>query len=191
MFTHLTRALLGSAVDLSPAEAARIHEAILHDHLVWNRAIDSLVEERAPGIIAAMHPRERAALEKKLNVVRNLKVTVKWEWIEPEKTLTGRAPQIRARRYFGDNPTHEEQLYFPLPKTVAQLAGYKDPWIGSSPSAGLLAVFENWLRSPDPDAAACLRDVALGEAEAAQKKQNAALPSDVLAAVSIQKALGK
>ena len=69
MYTHLTRALLGNT-DLSVAEASRLHNAILRDNLVWNRALDSLIEERIPAVITAMHPLERSALEKRINLVR-------------------------------------------------------------------------------------------------------------------------
>src|SRR5437660_2280628 len=186
MFTELTHAVLGKT-DLSVAEAERIHTAILKDNLLYNRALDALVAERIPGIIASLQPRERAALDVRINVVRNLKVVVRWEWVEAYKTEHGQRPIIRAKRFYGDNTQPEEVMHFTLPETVAALASYKDPWTGTSPSVDVLALFETWLRTPDADTQRVLREQALLDAEAAQKKQGNKLTGGLAVADNIQK----
>lgn len=188
MFTELTRALLGTT-DLSVAEAIRIHNAMLKDNLLYNRAIEAVIAERIPGVIAALNPLERAALECRMNIIRNTKITIKWEWVPAFRTIRGERPVIRAKRFYGDNTKEEEVLHFPLPETVAALAGYKEPWTGSSPTPDVLALFETWLHTPDAFTQSVMRENALNEAAAAQKKQGKTT-GDLAVAINVEKASG-
>src|SRR5690242_5101922 len=121
MYNHLTKALLGP-VDLTPAENTRITTAILGDSLLYNRVMQDLIFERGPAVINEMHPLEKLAFQRRVKYVPPApQLRIVWPFVPPHATASQDRALLRARRYFGDSKTHEEQLFW-RPMNDAELA---------------------------------------------------------------------
>jgi hypothetical protein len=111
MENRLTKALgLG---DLDVPEYERITAAILSDNFLFKRVVEMLVAERGADAIASMHRLEIEAFQKRIGFIRkNPTLRVVWAWLPQYQTATNRIPMVRARRYFGESKTHEEQAFW-------------------------------------------------------------------------------
>lgn len=182
MQNRLTKALGLGDID-SVSEYERLTAAILSDNFLFKRVVELLVAERGADAIQSMHRLEIEAFQKRLNFIRkNPTLRVEWKWMPQYQTATNRVPMLRARRFFGDNKSHEEQAFWqPSAEwSVAQFSAIS--WYGSQPPQEVVAAFESWLKEPNAEWAAEMRQQQVFEAEKQQKKQ-ATLTGDLAAAV--------
>jgi hypothetical protein len=187
MYNRLTKALLGP-VDLSESECNRITQLLLTDSFLYNTVMESLIAERGPEILNTLHPLQRQQLIKKVKYVAPpARIRIEWSFIPETATLSGRNAQIRARRFYGDAKTHEEQMFW-RPMNEVELGNIREPWTNSVPPPEVISQYANWLHAPDAQTFSLLKEQALGEAEAVAKKQAQQLPGELGAAVNVQKA---
>lgn len=173
MENRLTKALgLGDIPDVSTYE--RLTEAILTDNFLFKKVVDILLAERGADAIMAMHRLEIEAFQKRIGFIRkHPTLRVEWAWLAQYQTATARIPMVRARRYFGDAKTHEEQAFWE-PSREWSVAGFSAlSWFGSRPSDDVVAAFEAWLNEPNAEWAAEMRKQAVYEAENSKRNRRA------------------
>jgi hypothetical protein len=185
---------LGLGDIASVSEYNRLTLAILDDNWLYNEVVRGLVAERGAAIISEAHPQVRDKFKQRIRYNAPIaQIRIEWSFVAPEATASGRAAILRARRYFGNAKTHEEEMYW-RPQNEQELARVSEPWTGSAPPPEALSQYQSWLHRLDPDTVSILKENALMEAEAAAKKQgatltgNAALSDPLSVAINTQKA---
>lgn len=171
MENRLTRAL-GCGDIASVAEYERLTRAILNDNFLYKKVIELLILERGPEVIANLRRLEKEAFEKRIDFVRKApQIRIEWAFLPEFKVPSGTRVMLRARRFFGDNPKHEEQLFWPVNQftTVEEFAKIEEPWTHSLVSRDAVIEFTNWKNQPNTEGA---REAQMNEAQKAQQKQN-------------------
>src|SRR5579872_7520004 len=165
MYNKLTKALLGP-VDLSDSECDRITPALLTDNFLYNTVMESLVAERGPEILSTLQHLQRQHLLQKIRYVAPTpQLRIVWDFVSEVATVSGRAAQLRARRFFGDREEPEAIKYW-QPRNDQELASIREPWARSVPPPEVLSQYSSWLHRLDPDVVRSLKESALLDAEA-------------------------
>jgi hypothetical protein len=186
MQNRLTRAL-GCGDIASVSEYNRITEAILNDNWLYNEVMKTIVAERGVEIIQQAPPMVRDKFLQRIRFVKPAaQIRIKWEFIPPHATAKQESALLRARRYFGESKTHEEQLYW-RPQNDAELAAVKEPWTGTVPSPEVIEEYKAYLHAPDPAYVGAMREAEINAQESAAKKQGQQMSGELGAAVNIQK----